>query len=248
MGLAVIFYIEHTIRVLLGQTIGHLWEFDTQSPLYKRISKEAKTFLAAVHLNNFIMALMMFFDFPIGGNNTNIYYAKYFFDRVLPNYTTYLCYLYYATFPLLGYMMVINPNLMLYITSQLKFQVYYLNDLLMNIGATYQNNDDYDLIRNENYQKEVSIQLSRCVQRHWILKYWEKKFNETIYMPLIILMGLSIMAFISLFFGIIVERQETYLLRVGSSLVFACITTFFAVASGQLLTNEVYSFIIFFLN
>ncbi|KAJ3628976.1 hypothetical protein MTP99_013405 [Tenebrio molitor] len=237
MGIAVIFYIEHTIKVLLGQTLGQLWDFSITSELYARMKNEAKKFLLVVNVNNFMMATMVFFNFPMAGQNRNIYYAKYFFEKVAPSCSTYLTYLYYATFPLLGYMMLINPTLMLYITAHLKYQVYHLNELLTNIGSEYEGVEDYDLMRNETYQKKVSQQLKICVQRHRVLKYWEKKFNDTIYMPLIILMGLSIMAFISLFFGIIVKRQDTYLLRVGSTMVFASISTFFPIASGQYLTN-----------
>jgi hypothetical protein len=40
------------------------------------------------------------------GQNRNIYYAKFFFEKVAPFCSTCLAYLYYATFPLLGYMIV----------------------------------------------------------------------------------------------------------------------------------------------
>ncbi|RZC37502.1 uncharacterized protein BDFB_014676, partial [Asbolus verrucosus] len=112
---------------------------------------------------------MIYFYFPIDGHNDNIYYAKYLFKRIVPKYSAYLCYIYYAIFPFLEYMMMFNPILLLYNTTQLKFQVYYLNELLQNIGKT---------------------------------------------------------------------RQNIYLPRIGSSLMFASATTLFAIVAGQLLTNE----------
>ncbi|RZC41275.1 7tm 6 domain containing protein, partial [Asbolus verrucosus] len=121
-----------------------------------KIVKESKLFLLSVFINDLLLAVMIYFYFPIDGYNDNIYYAKYLFERIVPKYSAYLCYIYYATFPFLEYMMMFNPILLLYNTTQLKFQT----------------------------------------------------------------------------------RQNIYLPRIGSSLMFASATTLFAIVAGQLLTNE----------
>jgi hypothetical protein len=76
------------------------------SELHERMENEAKKFLLIVHVNNIMMAAMVFFEFAMAAQNRNIYYAKFFFEKVAPFCSTCLAYLYYATFPLLGYMIV----------------------------------------------------------------------------------------------------------------------------------------------
>jgi hypothetical protein len=70
------------------------------------MENEAKKFLLIVHVNNIMMSAMVFFQFAMAAQNRNIYYAKFFFEKVAPFCSTCLAYLYYATFPLLGYMIV----------------------------------------------------------------------------------------------------------------------------------------------
>ncbi|RZC41462.1 hypothetical protein BDFB_007430, partial [Asbolus verrucosus] len=126
---------------------------------------------------------MVYFYLPIGGHNDNIYYAEYLFERILPKYSAYLCYIYYATFPFLQYMMMFNSILLLYILTQLKFQIYFLSELMQNIGKDYNEIEDSE--------------------------FMERQFNDVCYLPLIGCMGLAIVAFLCLFFSIIVRFLQS---------------------------------------
>lgn len=169
MAIAVILYINKSGRIVLRKSVGRLWAFEEHSKLYKRIKLESNYILQAVHFNNFLAACVFFFYLPIGGQSDKVYYGIKLFQRVLPSYSKFLTFLYYCTFPILTYMVTINPYLLLYAATHMKFQVYYINKLLVNIAVEYNKESDYNLIKNKKYQKIVSQKLKICIHRHSIL-------------------------------------------------------------------------------
>lgn len=169
MGVGVVFYIRKRIYILLKQSMSQLWTFDAKSDFYQIIKKESRHILIAVHMNIFLGACMTIFHWPLAGQNDKIYYGINLFERILPKYAIFLRYIYYSTFPILCYMVLINPYVMLYVATHMKFQVRYINYLLENMATGYINND-YNLLRNRKYQQIISRQLKDCINRHTILK------------------------------------------------------------------------------
>ncbi|EFA11737.2 odorant receptor 339 [Tribolium castaneum] len=237
MAIAVFFYIEQNGRLLLRQSVGRLWNFDSSSNLYKKMKLESKYILQVVHFNNFLGVCMVFFHLPAGGQSDKVFYGINLFRRILPQHLNFLKQIYYSTFPILTYMVTVNPYLLLYASSHMKFQVCYVNELLVKMTKDYKD-IDYNLLRNEKYQKTVTLGLKNCIHRHAILKFMDKKLNKLIHWPLLILMALSVVAIISLLFIAIVTRQDVHVPSFGATMIFGIVTNSLAVYSGQEVINE----------
>ncbi|XP_044256490.1 odorant receptor Or2-like [Tribolium madens] len=237
MAVAVFFYLERDGRLILRQGIGRLWSFDSSSNLYKRINLESKYILQAVYFNNFLAACLVFFLLPAGGQSDKVLYGINLFGRFLPSQRKILTQIYYCTLPVLAYMVTVNPYLLLYGSSHIKFQVCYMNELLVKMARQYKD-IDYNLLRNEKYQKNVTLNLKNCIRRHTILKYMDTKLNNLIRFPLLVVMGLSVVFLISLLFLLIVSREDVYIPSFGAILAFGTVTNILAVYSGQEIINE----------
>ncbi|XP_044259057.1 uncharacterized protein LOC123007707 [Tribolium madens] len=148
-----------------------------------------------------------------------------------------LCFLYYLSVLCVVYLAAMNPYLLLYITTYIKFRLLDIHDLFKNMGA-WSRYSDYELIHNSLFQKMISEKMKKCIERHRLFQSLVKEVNDLIYIPLLISMALAILAIVSILFSIIVKRQETFYCRVFSTLFLAVITLSFVIVSGQFVENE----------
>ncbi|EEZ99424.1 odorant receptor 320 [Tribolium castaneum] len=235
-GFLVVYKIRRTLKLLLQKC--KLPAPDSKSQMLERIKRESKIILNAVYFDNILMIVTVLFHWPIIGENNNIYYATVLFEKVVPSFSSKLCVLYYLSLFFIVYLVAMNPYLLLYTSTYIKFQLCYINELLTNIDAKWSKFGDYQLMRNNVYQEMISEELKKCIDRHRLFQSLVKELNNLIYIPLLILMSLAILAIVSILFNIIVKRQETFYCRVCSTLLFALLTLSFAIISGQLIENE----------
>jgi hypothetical protein len=118
---------------------------------------------------NLIMALTVAtLHFVPTNSDEEIFFAFYLFQRWFPKYGFVLNWLYRSTFFVIGFVMVTCIHQFIYGIQHAKFQLSLLVRCARHITDIKQYNsvEDYELLKNEDFQNEVENRLKFCVKRH----------------------------------------------------------------------------------
>lgn len=79
-----------------------------------------------------------------------------------------LYYGYKFTFALMFPIMTINSHRILYVSRKLKFQIFLLEEFIQTMTMDYERTeiDDYKIVYNKNYQKNIKRKLKLIISRH----------------------------------------------------------------------------------
>jgi hypothetical protein len=146
-----------------------LWALDSAGyEILAEITTESMLYSYFI-IGNAIVSLipLILFVVPVR-NDEDGFFALYIFDNWFPDYNVVLNWIYRSTFPVLAYAMICGPNILLYTTEHIKFQMYLVLKHIDHITTVvdYTNCDDGFLLRNQHYQTEVEHRIKFCIKRH----------------------------------------------------------------------------------
>lgn len=132
-----------------------------------------------IWINTFLCGLAVIFHCAsVYTDNRNIYYPIEFFRTKIQSETAASCLTFVHTFTFIyfGYALISNTFVVIYIVTHIKNQLLIINNYLTTTFECPVINNDYDLVRNKNYQFWVSNKLKYCIQHHIDLKKYSVIF------------------------------------------------------------------------
>lgn len=174
MGIAVWLNIKDKIYAQYDYGMEFFWALNSTSQItYEKIIKDSKLFLALIGLNIIIGLIAGFFFLPLPNifEDRDIYYGPMFFKTYLPsNISPFLCYLYYASLPIIIFMLLNNTFALVCAMCQSKYQAILLNDVLTQFFNNEHKIEEDQLLYNSEYQDLVFQKMKYCIQHYKIIK------------------------------------------------------------------------------
>jgi xanthosine utilization system XapX-like protein len=103
--------------------------------------------------------------------NGDLFYAVLLFNKLEnPALSNVLCHLYCSTLPLMGYAMVHNSFLLIYLILKVKDRFNLLDNVLEDLRTNHDGADDNVLLEDANYQNKILEMLKVCIYQHSFLK------------------------------------------------------------------------------
>ncbi|KAJ3634311.1 hypothetical protein MTP99_011196 [Tenebrio molitor] len=103
--------------------------------------------------------------------NGDLFYAVLLFNKLEnPALSNVLCNLYFSTIPLMGYAMVHNSFVLIYLILKVKDRFNLLDNVLEDLRTNHDGADDNVLLEDANYQNKIFEMLKVCIYQHSFLK------------------------------------------------------------------------------
>jgi xanthosine utilization system XapX-like protein len=103
--------------------------------------------------------------------NGDLFYAVLLFNKLEnPALSNVLCHLYCSTLPLMGYAMVHNSFVLIYLILKVKDRFNLLDNVLEDLRTNHDGADDNVLLEDANYQNKIFEMLKVCIYQHSFLK------------------------------------------------------------------------------
>jgi hypothetical protein len=172
-GIWVAFVVERTVsKIYLDSSFGGDKNWNDVDPiLTAKIFTESKVLTVS---QLFVLINLLIFSvsfWPIFITDENLPYAvKTFRDHFRTSIANFFCFLYYSTFPLLGYAGFVNGGIIVHMTSHNNYSVYIINDNLKTMSKNVPLDSEECPLSCENYQNAVFNQLKVCIQWHQAMK------------------------------------------------------------------------------
>ncbi|XP_044270130.1 uncharacterized protein LOC123014895 [Tribolium madens] len=135
--------------------------------------------------------------------------------------------------------MIAPFQMIIYVTSRLRFQIFLFSDILENISEGYDISKPNGLIENSTYQKQIKRRLKICIKRHIDFLSAGNKMLKTTQIYILVMsaagaiLGVCIIFFLFSFEGSFKKRYP----RLVTLVISTGLTFTHAITAGQLMEN-----------
>jgi hypothetical protein len=145
-----------------------LWDISSAGNDVKlRILRESRQINAFVVVNTTLLMLWSTSYILSCNKDPQVIFIQIIFDKLCPWEANYICvFIFKTTMYLEGLAMVAHTYQVIYVTQQVKFQMYLCNAFIEGLNIHFQELEDP--IRNNIYQKEIESKLKMIIDRHCI--------------------------------------------------------------------------------
>ncbi|KAJ3620118.1 hypothetical protein MTP99_004108 [Tenebrio molitor] len=148
-----------------------LWDISSAGNDVKlRILRESRQINAFVVVNITLIVLCSTSHILSCHNDPEIIFIQVIFDKLCPREANICVFIFKTTMNLGGLVMVAHTYQVIYVTQQVKFQMYLCNAFIEGLSTNFKELEDP--IRNNIYQKEIESKLTMIIDRHCVIIRW----------------------------------------------------------------------------
>jgi hypothetical protein len=145
-----------------------LWDISSAGNDVKlRILRESRQINAFVVVNITLIVLCSTSHILSCHNDPEIIFIQVIFDKLCPREANICVFIFKTTMNLGGLVMVAHTYQVIYVTQQVKFQMYLCNAFIEGLSTNFKELEDP--IRNNIYQKEIESKLTMIIDRHCVI-------------------------------------------------------------------------------
>jgi hypothetical protein len=144
-----------------------LWDISSAGNVVKlRILRESRQINAFVVVNITLIVLCSTSRILSFHNDPEVIFIQVIFDKLYPREANICVFIFKTTMYLGCLVMVAHTYQVIYVTQQVKFQMYLCNAFIEGLNIHFQELEDP--IRNNIYQKEIESKLKMIIDRHCV--------------------------------------------------------------------------------
>ncbi|RZC39407.1 hypothetical protein BDFB_008878, partial [Asbolus verrucosus] len=226
-----------------------IWSIDNAGDDARRIivKKSVKTNLFNVFAM-FIFAFVAISNFPLWGDQNEIFLCVRVFDELFGKWSTIPYYVYFATFPFLIYTSIRFCFILFYGILHLEIQIFLTNERILKISNDYHNLGEWKTSYGDAYQEEIYKKLCFYIKHHCILKqYITKLFKivKSVMAPFLLLGTLVTISFIFFLLANLENMSSILKIRIFFFVCGNVLVLLIFCEAGQRLINELQTGLIF---